>query len=371
MNRAFVIVIDSFGIGGADDAALYGDEGSNTYKSISSGIHIPNLVTLGLNNIDGVDVYPKAPKPLGDYARLKPKSAGKDTTTGHFELAGIVNTKPQPTFPSGFPKHIIDKLTERFGMEIIGNVAASGTEIINRLGDEATEGNKAIVYTSADSVLQIAVNEEKVGLKKLYEMCRAAREIMSGDYAVGRIIARPFLKGENGYYRTPNRKDFSLLPPSPTMLDKLSQKGYSVIGIGKINDIFSGKGLTRHIEAHGNDEVICETEKVLDESFKGICFVNLVDTDMVYGHRNDIKGYRECVERIDKAVGRFLPKVKQGDLFIITADHGCDPATPSTDHSREDVPYLAFTPSKTGRNLGTIYGFDFVSRIVLEHFGIQ
>ena len=365
--RAFIIVIDSFGIGKAKDAYVYGDEGSDTYKSISDGISIPNLISLGFNNIDGVEALPKAEKPLAKYARLIEKSKGKDTVTGHFEIAGIVSLKPQPTFPDGFPKHIIDKLENAFGMKILGNEVASGTEIINRLGRQATDEVRPIVYTSADSVLQIAANESAIGLDKLYSMCMDARKIMCGDYAVGRIIARPFLEGENGFYRTSNRKDYSLLPPKESILDKLSAKGFDCIGIGKIHDIFSGQGLTKNVVAHTNEEVSEALIEVMKQDFNGLCFVNLVDTDMVYGHRNDVDGYRKCVERFDVYLSKMLKLLNDDDMFIITADHGCDPSTPSTDHSRENVPYLCYVKSGEGENLGTIEGFDFIAKTVYKY----
>ena len=365
--RAFILVVDSFGIGKASDAYLYGDEGSDTYKSISKGIEVPNLVMLGLNNIDGVEALPKCDKPLASYARLIEKSVGKDTVTGHFEIAGIISVKPQPTFPDGFPDEIVYKLEKAFGAKILGNEAASGTEIIKRLGRQSTDEVRPIVYTSADSVLQIAANESVIPLERLYQMCESARRIMCGDYAVGRIIARPFLEGKDGFYRTENRKDYSLLPPRDSLLDMLKKKGKTVIGVAKIRDIFSGQGLTEHIAVHSNDEVCKDVSDVLDRDFDGLCFVNLVDTDMVYGHRNDVDGYRRCVERFDGYLGQMLGKLKSDDMFIITADHGCDPATPSTDHSRENVPYFCYVKGREGENLGTIKGFDFVAKTVYKY----
>lgn len=365
--RAFILVLDSFGIGKASDAYLYGDEGSDTYKSISKGIEVPNLVKLGLNNIDGVEVMPKCDKPIASFARLIEKSVGKDTVTGHFEIAGIVSEKPQPTFPDGFPDEIITKLEAAFGLKILGNEAASGTEIIKRLGRQSTDEVKPIVYTSADSVLQIAANESVIPLEKLYKMCESARKIMCGDYAVGRIIARPFLEGKDGFYRTENRKDYSLLPPRDSLLDMLKKKGQSVIGIAKIRDIFSGQGLTEHIPVHSNDDVCEAVLKVLERDFTGLCFVNLVDTDMLYGHRNDVDGYRKCVERFDRYLEKMLKLLRHDDMFIVTADHGCDPATPSTDHSRENVPYLCYVRNREGENLGTVEGFDFVAKTVYKY----
>jgi phosphopentomutase len=364
IKRVFLLVVDSFGIGGASDAADYGDAGSDTYKSISGGISAPNMAALGLNNIDGVDAAPKAPNPKGQYARLIEKSVGKDTVTGHFEIAGLVSPKPQPLFPDGFPKEIVDKLESAFGRKTLGNCAASGTEIIKRLGEQSTAEAKPIIYTSADSVLQIAANEDVIPLSELYTMCEKARQIMSGDYAVGRVIARPFKRGAEGFYRTENRRDYSLPPHDETMLDRLKARGFAVKGVGKIKDIFSGRGLTEHIEAHSNDEAYGAVINELDKDFTGLVFVNLVDTDMLFGHRNDIEGYRKCVERFDEFLGRLMDRMRADDAVIVTADHGCDPATPSTDHSRENVPYLYWHKNITPQNLGTILGFDFVAQTI-------
>lgn len=363
-KRAFVLVVDSFGIGGAADAHLFGDEGSNTYKAISENIKVPNLIKLGFNNIDGVQNEPKEQNPIGSYARLIEKSMAKDTVTGHLEIMGLETVKPLPTFPNGFPQEIVEKLESAFGVSMLGNEAASGTEIIERLGEESTKSGCPILYTSADSVLQIAANEDVIPVEKLYEMCEKAREIMSGDFAVGRIIARPFRKGMVGYYRTANRKDYSLPPQGKTMLDTLNAKGYEVKGIGKIRDIFSGQGLTEHIESHSNKEGYEKINIELEKDFDGLVFVNLVDTDMLYGHRNDIEGYRKCVERFDEFVGTMIPKLTENDLLVITADHGCDPSTPSTDHSRENVPYISYQKGEKSVNYGTVEGFVFVGNQV-------
>lgn len=366
IKRIFLLVVDSFGIGGAKDAKFYNDEGSDTYRAVQDGIRVPVMVSLGLNNIVGVTATPKEKNPKGKFARLHEKSAGKDTNTGHFEIAGLITAKPLPTFPDGFPNHIIEKLEKAFGKKVIGNVAASGTEIINRLGDISTNEKKPIVYTSADSVLQIAANEDVIPLDELYLMCERAREIMSGDYSVGRIIARPFKLGKNGYYRTENRRDYSLPPHGDTMLDRLKSKGLAVIGVGKIKDIFCNKGLTKHLEAHSNNEALDAVLKEMDNDFHGLLFANLVDTDMLYGHRNDIDGYRKCVERFDEYLGQIISKMKRGDAVIVTADHGCDPSTPSTDHSRENVPYLFYSIGTVSEDLGEIEGFDFIAKAVEE-----
>ena len=368
-KRVTVLVVDSFGIGGAVDAKDYGDEGSNTYLSISEGINVPNLVSLGLNNIDDVAIKPKAEKPLGKYARLAEKSVGKDTTCGHFEIAGLITKKPYPTFPNGFPDEIVQKLELAFGRQIIGNCAASGTEIIAQMGDVSSNEGKPIVYTSADSVLQIAANEDVIPLDELYDMCSKARAIMSGeDFGVGRIIARPFKLGSKGYYRTSNRRDYSLPPQEATMLDRLKEKGLEVVGVGKIHDIFCGKGLTKHIPSHSNKEGLEIVLTELGRDFSGLIFANLVDTDMLYGHRNDVEGYRKCVEEFDGYLGKIMQALKDYDAVIVVADHGCDPATPSTDHSRENVPYLFYGKDIKPENLGTILGFDYVAKVTEELF---
>ncbi|MDD4839075.1 MAG: phosphopentomutase [Clostridia bacterium] len=367
ISRVFILVIDSFGIGGAIDAKEYGDEGSDTYLSISEGIKVPNLVALGINNIDGVLVLPKMKNPLGQFARLTEKSMGKDTVTGHFEIAGLITKKPLPTFPNGFPTEIIEKLEKAFGRQIIGNCVASGTEIIAQMGDVSTNEDKPIVYTSADSVLQIAANEDKISIEEIYAMCEKAREIMSGeDFGVGRIIARPFRYGAKGYYRTANRRDYSLPPQAPTMLDRLKEKGFEVKGVGKIRDIFCGCGLTEHIESHSNRAGLEAVSIEIEKDFNGLVFVNLVDTDMIYGHRNDVPGYRKCVEEFDDYLNTIISSLKDSDALIITADHGCDPSTPSTDHSREDVPFLLYGKKIAPKNLGTIKGFDFIANLTEE-----
>lgn len=363
-KRVTILVVDSLGIGGAFDAKDYGDEGSNTYQSIAEGISAPNLVSLGLNNIDGVTALPKVEKPLGKFARLCEVSIGKDTNVGHFELVGLVTKKPLPTFPNGFPDEKIAQLEQAFGRQIIGNCAASGTEIIARMGDVSGNEGKPIVYTSADSVLQIATNEDVIPLEELYDMCLKARDIMSGEeFGVGRIIARPFKLGSKGYYRTSNRRDFSLPPQEPTMLDRLKEKGYEVVGIGKIHDIFCGRGLTKTISTHSNKEGMEAVLSQLKRDFSGLIFVNLVDTDMLYGHRNDVDGYRKCVEEFDEYLGKVLSALKESDALIVTADHGCDPSTPSTDHSRENVPFLLYGKHIEPENLGIIEGFYYVAKV--------
>lgn len=371
--KAIVLVLDSFGIGGAHDARLFGDEGSNTYLAISENINVPNLVKMGLNNIDGVNMLPKCDNPIASYGRMVEKSVGKDTTTGHFELMGLVTSKPYPTYPNGFGDDIVRKLIDVWNVDgILGNKSASGTQIIQELGDEHLRTSCPIVYTSADSVLQIACHDSLYPIERLYEMCEQARNVMSGDDNVARIIARPFSTNSKGeFYRTADRKDFGLVPCQKTTLNKLLESGVETIGIGKINDIFSGYGISRHIVAHSNQEVISVTIQAIKEYDNCFIFSNLVDFDMLYGHRNDVAGYRACLEYFDKRLPEILEVLQNDDLLIITADHGCDPSTPSTDHSRENVPLLVYQKSnKNAINIGTVEGFDWVSKELEEYFKI-
>ncbi len=368
--KAILIVLDSFGIGNAPDAALYGDAGSNTYRAICDGIRIPNLIGMGLHCIDGVDLPSPRMTPSASYGCMIERSAGKDTTTGHWELCGLVSNQPMPTYPNGFPQEIVERLQAAWGVEILGNCAASGTQIIARLGEEHLRSGKPIVYTSADSVLQIACAESLYPLEKLYEMCRIARKIMCGAHAVGRIIARPFERLADGTFRrTEGRKDFALAPIGETVLDRLSARGISVVGIGKIFDIFAGRGITDSIVAHGNEEVGAALLDACDRyRDNALIFANFVDFDMLYGHRNDVAGYRACLERFDEYLPQLLERIGDDDLLIVTADHGCDPSTPSTDHSRECVPLLIYRPRRAGRALGTISGFDYVAGEIERFF---
>ena len=376
-KRVFLIVLDSFGIGGAPDAAGFNDEGSNTLAAVLSFSNdpYPNLSKMGLLSIDGEDdprilSYKEAqtdiPYPLGSYARLREVSAGKDSTIGHWEIAGVISDKPQPTYPNGFPEEIISRLSEASGREFICNKPYSGTDVIRDYGEEHMRTGKLIIYTSADSVLQIAAHEEVVPLKELYEICAKAREIMTGENAVGRIIARPFTGEPGNFTRTANRHDFSLAAPSSTMLDLLSSEGFDVISIGKINDLFAGKGITESNPTKGNTDGINKTIEMMDRDFNGLCFINLVDFDMKYGHRNDIEGYAVAMHEFDDALGTILSKLKEDDLLLITADHGCDPSTASTDHSRECVPLLIYGDGyRTPCNIGELTGFNNISCIVL------
>jgi len=374
MRRVFIIVLDSFGIGEMTDAKKYKDEGSNTIKSVSSSKFFlaPNLQKLGLFNIDGVkaSVLPTN-EPKGAYMRLSELRSGKDTTTGHWEIAGLISKEPFPTYKNGFPKYIIDELEEKFNRKIICNKPYSGTEVIKDYGDEHIKTGALIVYTSADSVLQIAAHEEYVPVDELYRYCEIARGVMQGKDGVGRIIARPFRGDSGNFYRTGNRHDFSLLPPKDTMLDLIKDRGLDVISVGKIYDIFAGKGITRKVKSTNNDEGMEATLKLQQEDFEGLCFVNLVDFDMLYGHRNDVDGYAKAISQFDNQLAKFMMNMKQDDMLIITADHGCDPLTPSTDHSREYIPVLFYGDKIMPTNLGTKAGFDYIAGTVLEYFNIE
>ncbi len=369
MKRVFVIVLDSFGIGAAPDAEAFGDGGANTLSGVArtGKLHIPHLTALGLGNIDGVDAVAAVPAPLSTVARLSEKSNGKDTTTGHWELMGLVSERPMPTYPEGFPPEVMDAFCAATGRGALCNRPYSGTDVIRDFGKEHLETGKLIVYTSADSVFQIAAHEDIVPTEELYEICRTARRLLVGEHAVGRVIARPFTgTAEGGFTRTPNRRDFSLEPPADTMLDRLSGMGFDTIGVGKIGDIFAMKGLGASYPTHGNDEGMQQSTELLSKDFCGLCFVNLVDFDMVYGHRQDAEGYAAALTRFDAWLGTFLPALGKEDALIITADHGCDPTDDSTDHTREDVPMLLYGKALTPRNLGTLRGFDTVGETVLR-----
>ena len=377
-KRVFLIVADSFGIGGAPDAGKFGDKGSNTLAAVLSYSNdsYPNLAKLGLLAIDGEDdpriiSYKKAqesiPSPIGSYARVREVSAGKDSTIGHWEIAGIISDKAQPTYPDGFPADVISALEKATGKEYLCNKPYSGTDVIRDYGEEHMKTGKPILYTSADSVLQIAAHEEIIPLEELYDICAKARAVMSGEHAVGRVIARPFVGEPGNFTRTPNRHDFSLAAPSSTMLDLLKSEGFDVISVGKIYDLFAGRGLTESNPTKGNTEGISKTIEFMDRDFNGLCFVNLVDFDMKYGHRNDIEGYATAMHELDDALGTILDKLREDDLLIITADHGCDPSTPSTDHSRECIPLLIYGDGyRTPCNMGELTGFNNISGIVLS-----
>ena len=373
MKRVFLIVLDSVGIGEMPDAADYKDEGSNTLKAASTSkyFNMPNLAKMGLFNIEGVDCRDSVENPTAAVSRMFEASKGKDTTIGHWEIAGIVSEKPLPTFPDGFPKELLDKLSEKTGRKIICNKPYSGTEVIKDYGKEHVETGALIVYTSADSVLQIAAHEDIVPIEELYRYCDIAREICTGEWGVGRIIARPF-EGEYPYKRTTNRHDYSLEPPKKTMLDTLIENGLAVKAVGKINDIFAGKGISDMVRTKNNMDGV---DKMLDyskEDFEGLCFVNLVDYDMLYGHRNDVEGYAKALTEFDERMPEIQAMLKDDDILMITADHGCDPITPSTDHSREYTPLIMYGKNiKEGVNLGTRKSFADIAATILEYFNLK
>ncbi len=372
-KRVFLIVLDSFGIGEAPDAALFGDSGANTLRSVSKSkeLYIPNLIKMGLGNIDGVDSVSDCEKAEACHLRLSEISRGKDTTVGHWELMGIVSENPLPTYPDGFPDEVINEIERVTARGVLCNLPYSGTEVIKKYGKESTDTGKLIVYTSADSVLQIAANEAVVPVEELYAICKDVRKIMTGKNAVGRIIARPFIETEGGFIRTDRRRDFSLEPPTQTALDKIKNAGLDVIAVGKISDIFAGKGITESIPTHGNTEGIKLTRQLVRHSFRGLCFINLVDFDMLYGHRQDADGYARALSEFDAAIPGIAAGLSHDDLLIITADHGCDPSDNSTDHTREYVPVLIYRKGEVGINLGTKRGFGSVGRLVCDSLGVE
>ena len=365
MKRVFLIVLDSFGIGEMPDAAAYGDINVNTLRSVSRSpyFHMEHMKNMGLFNIDGVEVGEKTDHPT---------ARGKDTTIGHWEIAGIYSPKPLPTYPDGFPEDVLEEFRIRTGRDVLCNKPYSGTQVIADYGDEHVRTGKLIVYTSADSVFQIAAHEDVVPVEQLYDYCRIARQILQGEHGVGRVIARPFI-GESGHYtRTPRRHDFSLLPPAVTMLDQLKAAGKDVIAVGKIQDIFVGKGITEYVYTSGNAEGIERTLEYLDKDFEGLCFINLVDYDMLYGHRRDVDGYAKALAYFDEKLPEIQAHMKPDDILMITADHGCDPAyTATTDHTREYVPFLAY--SKKMKETGAIEDqdtFAVIGASVAENFGV-
>ncbi len=370
-KRAFLIVLDSVGIGEMPDAGAWKDEGSNTLRSIRShpDFDCPNLAELGLFSIDGVEN--KIPSSHTCYARMTEISKGKDTTIGHWEIAGIYSPKPLPTYPDGFPKEVMEAFEKRVGRGTLCNKPYSGTEVIKDYGEEHLKTGNLIVYTSADSVFQIAAHEEIVPIEELYRYCEIARELLQGEHGVGRVIARPFA-GEYPFVRTPRRHDYSLLPPAETLPSILEKEGFDVISVGKIYDIFAGVGFTESYPTKNNEDGMDKTLEIAKRDFHGLCFINLVDFDMTYGHRNDIEGYAKAMTAFDKRLGELLPLLKEEDILIITADHGCDPATPSTDHSREYTPMLAYGKKvKGGVNLGTRESFADIGSTLLEWFDLS
>lgn len=357
MNRAIIIVLDSAGVGELPDAAIYGDEGVNTLANIAEsvgGLNLPNMELLGLGKI--VDIKGVSNKVISKafFGKMAEASRAKDTVIGHWELTGVITAEQFPTYPNGFPSEIIDEFKQKIGRGILWNMPASGTEIINKLGDEHIKTGYPIVYTSTDSVFQIAACEDVISVDDLYEMCRIARKILCGKHNVCRIIARPFILQDGNFIRTQRRKDFPVLPPVPTLLDIAVENNLEVIGIGKIGDIFGHKGLTEEIHTSDNTEGIKETIKYLKKDFYGIVFTNLVDFDMKFGHRNDIRGYADALERFDNSLPEILISLKDTDILIITADHGCDPTVTGTDHTREYVPLLVYKNNQSfTKSLGT------------------
>ena len=372
IRRVFVIVLDSFGIGWEPDADLFGDVGANTLASVSRSakLSVPHMCALGLSDIDGVDCLPPVAQPTGAYGRMRERSMGKDTTVGHWELAGVISQRPFPTYPHGFPAEVINAFRQATGREVLCNLPYSGTKVIEDYGEEHLRTGALIVYTSADSVFQIAAHESLVPPEELYRICRAVRTLLTGEHAVGRVIARPFI-GEPGHFtRTANRRDFSLPPTGRTMADAISEAGLDVIGVGKIEDIFAGRGITRSFHTHGNTHGMEVTSGLADEDFHGLCFVNLVDFDMLYGHRQDVDGYAAALTEFDCWLPGFQAKLREGDLLVITADHGCDPADNSTDHTREYVPLLVGGQGVRPVNLGTRSSFADLSVTICDLLGV-
>lgn len=374
MKRVFLIVLDSCGIGELPDAAEYGDTGSNTLAAAATSpfFAMPNMQELGLFNIDGISCRPAVEEPTGAFARMTERSKGKDTTIGHWEIAGIYSSKPMPTYPNGFPQSLLDEFSRRTGRTILCNKPYSGTQVIEDYGEEHMKTGALIIYTSADSVFQIAAHEGVVPLEELYRYCRIAREMLTGENGVGRVIARPFIGAPHHFTRTSNRHDFSLLPPATTFLDQMLANKNDVIAVGKINDIFAGRGISEFTRTSGNAEGIQITTKYTGRSFNGLCFTNLVDFDMLYGHRNDIDGYAKALTYFDEKLPEIVAGLQEDDLLMITADHGCDPATPSTDHSREYTPWVICGPKvRPGANLGTLPTYADIAATILEYFGIE
>lgn len=367
-NRAIVVVLDSLGVGELPDAAQFGDAGCHTLLHILArmpDLALPNLRSLGLLRLLGAQ---DAVLPRAGWGKMAERSRGKDTTTGHWELSGLVLDKPFPTFPHGFPAAFLERFSQAVGRPCIGNCTASGTEIIQRLGDEAVRRGALIVYTSADSVFQVAAHEEVVPLSELYAICQTARGMLTGDLAVGRVIARPFVGGQGKYVRTANRRDFSLEPAGRTMLDALQAAGRDVLAVGKISDIFAGRGITESFPTHGNEEGERALLDLLERDFSGLLFVNLVDFDMLYGHRRDAEGYGRALEHFDRTLGEALRRLRPGDLLAVTGDHGCDPTFRGTDHTREYVPLLLHGGA-TG-DLGVRTSFSDLAATVCRHLGV-
>ena len=374
MKRVFLIVLDSFGIGAMPDSSAFGDHNVNTLRACAATgkLHIPNLIKAGLGNIDGVDCLPKETAPLGAYGRLAEASKGKDTTIGHWEIGGIISEDPLPTYPEGFPEEVLKPFREQTGRGVLANAPWSGTAVIEAYGAEHMKTGNLIVYTSADSVFQIAAHEDIVPPGQLYEYCRISRRILQGRHGVGRVIARPFVGTPGNFKRTANRHDFSLEPPRETLLDAVKNAGLASIGVGKIHDIFAGRGLTEFVYNKSNADGMAHTLRYAQKDWEGLCFVNLVDFDMLYGHRRDAVGYAQALSEFDAWLGEFLQVLGPEDCVIITADHGCDPAyAATTDHTREYVPVLVLGEKVTPVNLGTGKTFANIAATVAQMLGVE
>lgn len=374
VKRVFLIVLDSYGIGELPDADKFGDRGANTLASIvkSERYSTPNMEKFGLFNIDGVTCRPGVEKPIASYGRMAEASMGKDTTIGHWEIAGVVSPQPMPVYPDGFPEEVLEPFRRLTGRGVLCNKPYSGTDVIRDYGEEHMRTGDLIVYTSADSVFQIAAHEEVVPLEELYDCCRKARGLLQGKHGVGRVIARPFVGAPGCFERTRNRHDFSLLPPKRTMLVSLQEHGFDTYGVGKIFDIFAGQAIAHTTSISSNEDGMIKTMQWMDEDFTGLCFVNLVDFDMLYGHRNDVDGYAAAATLFDRQLGEMMEKLREDDVVIITADHGCDPGAPGTDHTREHTPMLIYgEPVRAGVSIGTRKSFADIAATVLEMFGIS
>ena len=374
MKRVFLIVLDSFGIGAMPDSESFGDVGVNTLRSCatSGALQIPNMIAAGLGNIDGVDTLQKTDAPTGAFARLKEASMGKDTTIGHWEIAGLVSPQPLPTYPEGFPQEVLDAFTEATGRGCLCNLPYSGTDVIRDYGQQQLDTGKWIVYTSADSVFQVAAHEELIPLEELYDACRKARKLLQGKHGVGRVIARPFVGSEGKFQRTSNRHDYSLEPPGFTLLDALQKAGKATIGVGKIYDIFAGVGVSEHVYNKSNADGMNHALNYARQDFEGLCFVNLVDFDMLFGHRRDIAGYANALTEFDRWLPQLMEQLGEDDIVMITADHGCDPAyTATTDHTREYVPLLVLGKKVRPVNLGTRKSFADIAATVAQLLDVQ
>lgn len=370
-KRIFLVVLDSVGIGEALDASDYHDEGSNTIRTISQNANFnsPTLKAMGLFNIDGVDFGEKVEVPTGAYGKCSEVSKGKDTTTGHWEMSGIISTTPFPTYENGFSQEIIDQFEKETGHKVLVNKPYSGTEVIKDYGKQAKDEKALIVYTSADSVFQVAAHIDAIPLEELYHCCEIARKMLKGENAVSRVIARPFTGEDGNFTRTEDRKDFSLVPPY-NVLNYLKDNNKMVISIGKIFDIFAGSGISLKVTAHNNEQSMKGLDKIVTQNFEGLCFANLVDFDMLYGHRNDIDNYAKAFSEFDSWLANFKEKLRDDDLLIITADHGCDPGTPSTDHSREYTPLIVYGKNINNINLGIRDSFADIGKTITHNFNI-